>query len=365
MKKFRERGSFYQSLFAVSKKEQAQAICIFLVLLLIVLGFAFFGTWIRTVDEELAEPNYNDFGNWAALPQKKDGADYVAAGCGENRQNEGALADTFYVYPTSFFHQTLTHAHTQDPTTNYIVDSGNLPLSASAFNGGSKVYVPRYRSVSQRFQDVHQKENETTKELKEAMRLAATDIQRAFEYYLQNFNQGRPFILASHSQGTLHNVELLKYLLNKHSLTMKNQFIAAYLIGNTVETIDIPAINGIHVCQNSTDTNCFLSYNVVASTPESIKKTFNTTKGKNRHWWVRKSKTGKVVCVNPLTWKYDTLLGDFGMHLGSSPLTPMFLTKLDTNFVQARCSNDGVLITKLKDNKKQGYELESIKNFMK
>ena len=113
MKKFRERGSFYQSLFAVSKKEQAQAICIFLVLLLIVLGFAFFGTWIRTVDEELAEPNYNDFGNWAALPQKKDGADYVAAGCGENRQNDGALADTFYVYPTSFFHQTLVHAHTR------------------------------------------------------------------------------------------------------------------------------------------------------------------------------------------------------------------------------------------------------------
>ena len=44
------------------------------------------------------------------------------------------------------------------------------------------------------------------------------------------------------------------------------------------------------------------------------------------------------------------------MHLGVFTLTPLFLTKLDTNFVQAWCSNDGVLITKLKDNKKQGYE---------
>ena len=31
----------------------------------------FSSTWIRAVDDELAEPNYNDFGNWAALPQKK------------------------------------------------------------------------------------------------------------------------------------------------------------------------------------------------------------------------------------------------------------------------------------------------------
>ena len=113
MKKCREKGSFHRRLYGISEKNQAQAICVFLVLLLLVLSFAFFGTWIRAVDDELAEPNYNDFGNWAALPQKKDGADYVAAGCGENRQNEGALADTFYVYPTSFFHQTLVHAHTQ------------------------------------------------------------------------------------------------------------------------------------------------------------------------------------------------------------------------------------------------------------
>ena len=181
------------------------------------------------------------------------------------------------------------------------------------------MYVPRYRSVSQPFQDAGQKENETTKELQRAMRLAATDIQNSFKYYLQNFNQGRPFILASHSQGTLHTVELLKYLLNEHSDVMKNQFIAAYLIGNTVETVDIPSINGVHVCQNSTDTNCFLSYNSVESTPQSIKRTSNATTGKDRHWWLRKSKTGSIVCVNPLTWKYDTALGDFGMHLGSSP----------------------------------------------
>ena len=314
-----------------------------------------YGTRLRSVNDNVEEPDYNVMSNWAARPETADGADYVAAGCGENRQNKGVLADTFYVHPTSFFDETLIHSHTQDMLTNYVIDSGNLPLTSSAFNSATNVYAPRYRSVSQKFQDNGQHENKTTESLKAAMILAANDVKDAFEYYLTHFNKGRPFLLASHSQGTLHAKELLNYLLENHKDVMKELFIAAYLIGNTIEDGDIPSINSVHVCQNSTDTNCYLSYNAVPSTPESMKKSLNITFGKHRHWWIRKSKSGKIVCVNPLTWKHDDEMGGFNLHLGSTPLTPLFLTKLDAQFVQAKCSHNGVLHVTLKDPNKSGY----------
>ena len=113
-------------------------------------------------------------------------------------------------------------------------------------------------------------------------------------------------------------------------------------------------INNVHICQNSTDTNCYLSYNVVPSSIDSIAKSSNSSMEKDRHWWIRKSKTGKIVCVNPLTWKHDHEIGGFDLHLGSTPLTPIFLTKLDKHFVKAWCSDDGVLFTELKDPNKNG-----------
>lgn len=44
--------------------------------------------------------------------------------------------------------------------------------------------------------------------------IALQDIEHAFDYYLKHYNQGRPFILAGHSQGAKSVIELLKHKLN-------------------------------------------------------------------------------------------------------------------------------------------------------
>ena len=186
--------------------------------------------------------------------------------------------------------------HTQDAMTNYVVDNGNLPLTASAFNSATRVFVPRYRSVSQKFQDSGQNENETTDNLKLALAIETKDVINSFVYYLKNLNNNRPFLIGGHSQGTIHATALLNHLLRTRGIFMEGKFIAAYLIGNTVEEADIVPINNVHICQNSTDTNCYLSYNVVPSSIDSIAKSSNSSMEKDRHWWIRKSKTGKL-CV--------------------------------------------------------------------
>jgi hypothetical protein len=42
-------------------------------------------------------------------------------------------------------------------------------------------------------------------------------VKDAFEYYLKNYNNGRPIIIAGHSQGSGHGARILKdYLMEKN-----------------------------------------------------------------------------------------------------------------------------------------------------
>ena len=40
--------------------------------------------------------------------------------------------------------------------------------------------------------------------------VAYADVKRAFDYYLENYNNGRPIIIAGHSQGSGHGMRILK-----------------------------------------------------------------------------------------------------------------------------------------------------------
>ena len=57
-------------------------------------------------------------------------------------------------------------------------------------------------------------------------------MKAAFEYYLSNFNNGRPFVIASHSQGSYHAERLIKEYVD--GKTLQNKLIAAYLIGRPI-----------------------------------------------------------------------------------------------------------------------------------
>src|SRR5258706_533076 len=62
-----------------------------------------------------------------------------------------------------------------------------------------------------------------------AFELAYQDIKTAFQYYLDHYNNGRPIIIASHSQGSSHAQRLLKEFFENGPL--KNRLVAAYVIG--------------------------------------------------------------------------------------------------------------------------------------
>ncbi len=153
----------------------------------------------------LEEPDYSRPDAWAALPFREDAADKTP-GSLKDRQAE-ARADVFYIYPTIYVGRgKLWNADVYDEQMNRKIDSSAIKYQASLFNGVGRVFSPRYRQAHLRafYTDA---DNE---DAREALKLAYADVVKAFTYYLEHYNQGRPIIIAGHSQGALMSMWLLR-----------------------------------------------------------------------------------------------------------------------------------------------------------
>src|SRR5690606_30201724 len=130
-----------------------------------------------------------------------------------------------------------------------------------------------------------------------ALEMAYQDVKAAFQYYLQYYNQDRPFILAAHSQGTIHAGRLIKEFVEEKDL--EKQLIAAYLIGMPVPK---NYFNDLKVCENPDDTDCFVSWNTFAD--GFYPKTYEKMGYENS------------VCVNPITWTTNDLEANRKLNKG-------------------------------------------------
>jgi len=126
--------------------------------------------------------------------------------------------------------------------------------------------------------------------------LAYADVQRAFDYYLAHENRGRPFILASHSQGSLHALGLLRERIVGRPV--QRQLVVAYVIG-----YDLPADLAAHelpVCRTAQQSGCLVDWNTVKRGYE------DRDRGDRGLIWLDgryQHRGGKSLCVNPLTWE--------------------------------------------------------------
>lgn len=152
-------------------------------------------------------PDYHDSGNWVALPGKADPADQTPPGLTDRQAS--ATADVFFVHPTSFIDKPddsyLWNASVQNTSLNEKTDQGSIRFQASIFNESCRIFAPRYRQAHYFAFFTADK-----KDKKLALDLAYTDVRNAFEYYLKTYNNGKPIIIASHSQGTVHAHRLLR-----------------------------------------------------------------------------------------------------------------------------------------------------------
>jgi hypothetical protein len=229
-------------------------------------------------EDQPASPDYSSEKNWIALPFRLDKADAIPRS--ENWVSDSLKEiDVFYIYPTLYMKGKTWCADVNDEKLNKRL--ANLPVKyqASVFNHVGKVYAPRYRQgIIDCFED-------TTGNGELALRFAYTDVKRAFEYYLKNYNNGRPIVIASHSQGTRHSRQLLKDFFDTPE--MKKKLVCAYTIGYGIYPNSYKLLKP---CTNPNETNCYVTW-------ASFKNKFVADKDTLLY--------GRV-CVNPISWKLDT-----------------------------------------------------------
>lgn len=233
-------------------------------------------------------PDYSLEANWSALPFRWDAADEVPR---PEKWISDSLkdVDVFFIYPTLYMKGDYWNADVADKKLNRKLDSKPIRYQATVFNNSCRVFAPRYR---QAIVDVFYHDNEDGKK---ALDFAYEDVKRAFEYYLKHYNNGRPIIIASHSQGTTHSRRLLKDYFDGKPLS--KQLVAAYAIGYTITD---SMYTDLKMCTSPTETGCFISWLSFKSGFEP-KGTFSM----------------KAQSLNPLTWTRDTAFVGREKNLGS------------------------------------------------
>lgn len=171
-------------------------------------------------------PNYASLDAWAAHPAKRDSADAVPEGATPAAQ-QTAKADVFFIHPTTFYGADSWNASLQDEALNEATEQGSIRHQASVFNATCRVFAPRYRQMV--LGGFYDKTPTETASKKKALMLAYEDVKQAFEHYLNHENNGRPIVIAGHSQGALHGLWLLDEYFDGEPL--QDQLVVAYLPG--------------------------------------------------------------------------------------------------------------------------------------
>ena len=115
--------------------------------------------------------------------------------------------------------------------------------------------------------------------------VAFEDVRNAFNHYIEEWNNNRPFILAGFSQGGKSVVELLKIL----DPGVRERMVAAYVLGYKVTPEDVATHPYLIAARDSIDTGVVICYNSVSD----VKYVKSIVASPN------------VMCINPVNWKTD------------------------------------------------------------
>lgn len=234
------------------------------------------------IEKFATKVDYSSADNWLALPQ-----------------NITKDVDVFYLYPTAY--------SKVDPSEDAICDIDNavmrntarglLATQASVFEESCNVFAPYYRQF-----DVPVLAAFTDEVFEEHLKYSASkDPSDALDYYFEHYNNGRPFILAAHSQGSNISLHLLQDYFSDHP-DYAERMIAAYPIGYGFTPKDLQKIKFLKFAEGETDIKVIVSWNTEGPGNKNQKNVV--------------VKEGEY-CINPLNWSRGTEYAPIEMNHGS------------------------------------------------
>lgn len=235
---------------------------------------------------------------WYAVKEKDMNVDYSKKQNWLSLSQSTKCVDTFFLYPSSYVSpkdKIKPFADIQNEKMKKIAGKC-LDIQASAFAQDTNVYAPLYRQVDPEygFKMIAEGREDLVNEV------LLRDAIDSFEYFLNYYNDGKPFILAGHSQGTTLLMKLMAIYLKEHKDVL-DRMVAAYMIGYCVTEDYLKENPHLKFAKGEKDTGVIISWNTEKPNLEEKSPII----------------TGKPLVINPINWKRDATYAPASENLGS------------------------------------------------
>jgi hypothetical protein len=223
-------------------------------------------------------PVYSDIKSWMLLPD-------------ETGNNE---IDLIWLYPTTFVSDSLWNMPLDDENAKAGA-LADFQAMSGIFDDCCDIYAPYYRQACLAVLSADSNDFDA------AFELALNDVNAAINYYFENFNNQRRFVLAGHSQGAAHLLEILKY--NEKLKQNIHKMVVAYVVGWSVVDEDILNYPHLKICDSPTEQNCIISYNTIEDGFQTEAATLTLFPNS--------------ITVNPLLWTTGDEFAPKELHMGA------------------------------------------------
>ncbi len=236
------------------------------------------GAAAETPGEGRSKLDYSDPKNWVYLGE----------------ENGEAWADVFFIAPSAFGGKEgswLLDLSNEKGRANF---TGVINMEKGIYDQGNRFYAPFYRQTGY---NVVSLPETAAASLRDA---AYADVKDAFLYYLEQLNEGRPFMLAGFSQGAEISLRLMKEFFGEGSL--QKRLIACYAIGWRLTEEETRTWPQLRAAQGESDIGVIISFNTEA---EEVKESVMIPAGV------------KTLSINPLNWRTDSGKAEKELNLGA------------------------------------------------
>ena len=211
--------------------------------------------------------------------------------------NPDKPVDMIYLYPSSCSDKKAGMICTVDNTNMRRRSKRNSTQQATAFEPVANLFAPFWRQVNasmlpeMRYEDVDHAEWAEPR----------TDVYAALDYYFENLNDGRPYFLAGHSQGSRLCYMVLSEYMKEHPDYYANM-IAAYCLGDSLTKQYLEENPHVKAAQAADDLGVVVSWNTEGP----------ANKGRNSL-----VVAPGAVAINPLNWRTDDTPAPADLNYGS------------------------------------------------
>lgn len=209
-------------------------------------------------------------------------------------EDDQKTADVFFICPTVYDGSENEYSMRLDDMetkTNFL---GAINMEKGIYDEDGRFFAPYYRQAGFLVYTMPIEEREPYLEL------AYSDVKSAFEYYMENYNEGRPIVIAGFSQGADLCIRLMKDCFADEE--KNNLLVACYAIGWSITEEEMEKYPHLRFAAGESDTGVIISFN---SEAENIDDSLMIPAGT------------KTLAINPLNWRCDEAVADKSLNEGA------------------------------------------------